>query len=174
MFSFPISFRREKQNQMKIFTKTHKMEIEKHYTSNCEKIVKCGWGFATLSSPPSTSLSPLSSVGRSEFYYVALLLRISHFQGATLDRHKFCCSLWTARFFRIRFAGNEPNDIKPHTSIDYEMSWAYRNEATVVSLYVFVSFTESQQVRTTFSVSTPRSTPSSPLSIISIIRNKYV
>lgn len=32
-------------------TKTHKMEIEKHYTSNCEKIVKCGWLSHPLSAP---------------------------------------------------------------------------------------------------------------------------
>lgn len=36
---------------------THKMEIEKHYTSNCEKIVKCGWENTTHSATQPASFS---------------------------------------------------------------------------------------------------------------------
>lgn len=69
-------------------TKTHKMEIEKHYTSNCEKIVKCGWRWQpSLPSHPT----PIE-LRKASFYFVALLLRIIHFQGATLDEHKFWCN----------------------------------------------------------------------------------
>lgn len=66
----------------------------KHYTSNCEKIVKCGRVSATRSFHSIVSHSttrPTISDGRQKFYFVALLLSISHFQGATLDIHKFGC-----------------------------------------------------------------------------------
>lgn len=76
-------------------TKTHKMEIEKHYTSNCEKIVKCGW----WTPPCPLHRRPDRSDGRQKFYFVALLLSISHFQGATLDIHKFGCRDFLWRFF---------------------------------------------------------------------------
>jgi hypothetical protein len=79
---------------------THKMEIEKHYTSNCEKIVKCGWqklaSFQLSLSPPHpffflfllrpTSERPVALLEKSgNFHFVALLSSISHSQGATLD-----------------------------------------------------------------------------------------
>lgn len=74
------------------------MEIEKHYTSNCEKIVKCGWHFPPCQSnllPPSIFV----------FYFVALLPRISHFQGATFDIHKFYCRT-SSRLFFFAFNGD--------------------------------------------------------------------
>lgn len=84
------------------------MEIEKHYTSNCEKIVKCGRVSATRSFHSIVSHStarPTVSDGRQKFYFVALLLSISHFQGATLDIHKFGCRDFFMDDFLLLLAG---------------------------------------------------------------------
>lgn len=53
------------RNQMEILNKTHKMEIEKHYTSNCGKIVKCGWCMPPFNSTISFLFQPRTSNGKA-------------------------------------------------------------------------------------------------------------
>lgn len=99
----PASISALREIQMKIPNKNTQNGDWKHYTSNCEKIVKCGRVSATRSFHSivfHSTTRPTISDGRQKFYFVALLLSISHFQGATLDTHKFgCWDIFMNEFF---------------------------------------------------------------------------
>lgn len=103
-------------------TKTHKMEIEKHYTSNCEKIVKCGWHFHPLNPnllPPCFSLFFFSSPFHREFSYSSrycwvsvifkerLSIYINSIAALDIVREGFFMSA-------LSTVGKAPNDTQSH------------------------------------------------------------
>lgn len=101
--------------QMEIAKQKHTKWRLKNITHPTVKKSLSVGGFFHLLATHSTQLSGKKQV----LHFVALLLSISHFQGVTLDEHKFWCSfslghIRSEKLF-IGFVGSEPSEMTPGT-----------------------------------------------------------